>query len=89
MDAWQGGDFTGSRMPMVRATIQRLSFQSLTSRGQNYTSIPMGQSSVPVELPNIKSVRWAREVDQTVATMSMELWNTAALPLGGTPSDLN
>jgi len=89
MDAWQGGDYTGDKAPMVRATIQRLSVQLVAYKGQQYSSIPLGQSSVPIELPNIKSVRWSREVDQTVATMSMELWNTAALPLGTAPTDVD
>lgn len=89
MAAWRGGIFTGANRPMVRATIQRLSVQINSFKTQQYSAIPLGQVNVPRELPNIKSVKWNRQADQAVATMSMELWNTAALPLGATPQDVN
>jgi hypothetical protein len=57
MTTWQAGNFTGPHRPMVRATIQRLSVQVSTFGGQTYSCIPLGQSSTPVEIPNIKSVK--------------------------------
>lgn len=89
MDAWTSGIYTGDNRPMVRATIQRLSVQVNAFKGQQYSAIPLGQGSTPMELPNIKSVKWNRAADQGVATMTMELWNTTPLPLGSVPEDVN
>lgn len=89
MTTWANGDYTGPRKPMVRATVQRLSVQVNTFGSQQYSCIPLGQSSSPIELPNVKSLKWSRAGDQTVATMTMELWNTEPLPLGAVPEDTN
>jgi hypothetical protein len=93
--AWKGG----TDRPMQRATIQRLSVYStpydLNDANQledvpsgakgTFTSIVFAQSDQPIELPNIKSIRWSRSVEQEVATMTMVLWNSEILPLGATP----
>jgi len=93
--AWKGG----SDRPMQRATIQRLSVFStqydLASTSQlqdipsdakgTFTTIPFAQDDQPIELPNIKSIRWSRSVEQEVATMTMVLWNTEVLALGQAP----
>jgi hypothetical protein len=84
-ETWLSGAYTGSNRPMVRATIQRLTLQLSTYGNQTYSSVCFGQSSQPVELPNIQSVKWQRSVDQAVATMTMRLFNTEPLPLGSTP----
>lgn len=89
-DIWRSGDYTtDDRRPMVRATIQRLSVMTNSYSTQTYASICHGQASKPRELPNIKSVKWGRTVDQGVATMTMVLWNTVALPIGQTPPSEN
>jgi hypothetical protein len=72
---------------MVRATIQRLSLCVLTYGKQQYSSVPFGQASTPLELPNIKDVTWSRSVDNGVATMSMTLYNTEPLPVGEPPQN--
>ena len=84
-NAWASGDYVGSQRPMVRATIQRLSVSLRSFGSQVYSSVPFGQGNRPLELPNIKSVKWSRSVDQGVATATMTLYNTEPLPLGATP----
>lgn len=92
--AWLGGDYIGTNRPMVRATIQKLaltvlSYGTTTTRTlrQQYTSVPFGQVSKPLELPNIKDVKWNRSVDGGVASMTMTLYNTEPLPLGLPPQN--
>src|ERR1035437_9657017 len=85
--AWLSGGYVGSKRPMVRATIQRLSLCVLTYGKQQYSSVPFGQASKPLELPSIKDVTWTRSVDNGVATMSMTLYNTEPLPVGEPPQD--
>lgn len=80
------GNFTQDARPMVRATIQRMSVRLGTYGSQTYASMPFGQGSVPKELPNIKTVKTNRGIDG-VATMTMVLYNTRALPLGTTLPD--
>lgn len=82
--AWGSGDFSGPNRPMVRATIQRLSVRTSKYGTQTYASMMFGQSSVPLELPNIRSVKWSRSTEGA-ATMTMTLWNTEPLPLGMVP----
>lgn len=85
-DIWAGGDFTGERRPIVRATIQRLSVMVRSYGDQTYSTICHAQTSQPRELPNVKSVKWNRSVDGGVATMTMTLWNMRPLPIGAIPS---
>lgn len=80
--AWLSGDYSGSQRPMVRATIQRLSVLLKSYAEQQYSSVCFGQANVPLELPNIKDVKWQRSIDNGVATMTMTLYNTRPLPLG-------
>lgn len=82
---WLGGDFTGSRRPMVRATIQRLSMCLRSYGNQTYSSMMFGQHGKPVELPNIKDLKWARSTDNGAATMTMTLFNTDPVAIGRTP----
>lgn len=84
---WESGQFIGDNKPMVRATIQRLSVMLTTRGSQVYSSIAHGQAATPVELPNVASVRWSRNITQSVATMTMKLYNTAPLPVGQAPLD--
>jgi len=86
-DAWLGGDYVGTNRPMVRATIQRLNLLLLPYGKQTYSSVPFGQANKPLELPNIKDVKWQRSVDGGVASMTMTLYNTEPLPLGVPPVD--
>lgn len=98
-DAWRSAWKGGLDRPMVRATVQRLDVRSykydlanvdapdnstMTGTGV-FTSALFGQDNPPVELPNIKSVRWNRNTKQDTATCEIELFNTEILPLGGTP----
>ena len=54
----------------VGCTVQRLSLCVLsygaTARRQTYSSVPFGQRNRPLELPNIKDVKWQRTVDTTL-----------------------
>jgi len=75
---------------MVRATVQRMSVCQQTYDQQTYASMMFGQAGRPVELPNIKEVKWSRTTD-SAATMTMVLYNTDPLPLATLPtsSDLD
>jgi hypothetical protein len=84
---WASGDYVGTARPMVRATIQKLNLMCLAYANQIYTSVPFGQASKPLELPNIKDVKWKRSVDGNVASMDMTLYNTEPLPIGRVPSN--
>jgi Glycosyl hydrolases family 16 len=102
LDAFQGAWKGGTDRPMQRATIQRLNVFSTqydlddtaqledTPSGAKgtFTTIPFAQRDQPVELPNIKSIRWQRSVESEVATMTMVLWNCEILPLGQAPDVL-
>ena len=86
-DAWLSGDYVGINRPMVRATIQRLDLTILSYGKQQYSSVPFGQANMPLELPNIKDVKWSRTVDSGVASMTMTLYNTEPLPVGEPPQN--
>lgn len=87
-DAWLSGDYVGDNRPMVRATIQRLHVMLSSFGKQQYSSVPFGQANRPVELPNIKEVKWKRAVDGGgVATMDMTLYNTRPLAVGQPAQD--
>lgn len=50
-------------------------------------SASFGQQHVPVELPNLASVSYQRSIDQTVASCTLELYNTEILPIGQSPEN--
>jgi hypothetical protein len=54
---------------------------------QQYSSVPFGQANMPLELPNLKDVKWKRTVDSGVADMTMTLYNTQPLPIGEPPQN--
>jgi hypothetical protein len=56
----------------------------ITGKGQ-YCSLIFGHSSSPIELPNIKSMTWQRNVDSEIATATLVLWNTETLAIGAIP----
>jgi hypothetical protein len=82
---WLSGNFVGNRRAMARVTLQHPNMD-LYDLGYNvYASLLFGHlASQPVELPNVKSVKWARGVDTDVATGTLELYNTAPQELGTT-----
>lgn len=48
-----------------------------------YASLVFGlQREAPVELPNVKSVKWSRGVDTDIATGTIEFYNTAPQVIG-------
>lgn len=88
--AWRSGLKTGPNRPVVRVTIQPMNvalfpYDTNGRRGE-WASMMFNQSQTPVELPNVKAVSWDRSVEQDVASCSIELFNTEALPLGETPA---
>lgn len=58
---------------------------------QTYADYLFSAPEPPKELPNVKSISWTRSMDTDVAQCTVELYNTAPLPLGETPnrSDLD
>lgn len=99
--AWLSGDYTGARRPMTRVTVQRMHvvltrydldadqilIDSVVSKRGKFASIPFGQVHQPVELPNLASMKWARDVDNPVATATLEFFNSQPYPLGVVPDD--
>lgn len=94
---WTSGDYVGANRAMMRATIAPLHVQLISYNLRSVTgsfvkgtgkfaSSVFGQALTPIELPNIKSIRWSRGIDQDVATMTMTLYNTRPLAIGQTPS---
>lgn len=99
--AWQGAFKGGTTRPMQRATIQKLDIglypYDFAGRGMTpYTdaktrsgvlaSAMFNQPHVPIELPNIKSIRWTKSIDSDSATCQLVLWNTEIVPLGEVPT---
>ncbi len=95
-DAWKSRFKGGQEFrPIVRATIQPMDVKLYpysyeraddTTRSGQFATMLFGQRATPIELPNVKSAHWSRDVDQDVATCTMELWNTQPLPLGEAPT---
>jgi hypothetical protein len=83
--AWLDGDYVGDNRPMIRATIQRLHVCLRSYGKQTYASVPFGQNSKPLELPNLKDVKWNRSIDGGVASCTLTLYNTEPLPVGQPP----
>ena len=83
---WRGGDYTGDKRPMVRATLQHAGVYIAGYPFNKYSSLVFGAIERPREMPNIKSVQWTRSIDQDVASMTMVLFNTKPLPLGMMPT---
>lgn len=56
-----------------------------------YADYLFSSGEPPKELPNVKSISWTRSTDQDIAQCTIELYNTAPLPLGEKPlySDLD
>lgn len=84
--AWASGDYFGDNKPTARATIRPGNFR-LTPAGDygdlasilfSFTRGDAGNDPMmtPVELPNIKSVEWARDVDNDVAECTITMYNT-------------
>lgn len=84
-DIWKSGQFTGSRRPIARATIQRTQLITRPYGNHRYASYIFGNPNNVYELPNVKSVDWQRSVDMDVATATITLYNTRELPLGTKP----
>jgi hypothetical protein len=82
---WLSGNFVGNRRAMARVTLQHPNMD-LYDLGYNvYAALLFGaHASQPVELPNVKSLKWSRGVDTDVATGTLELYNTAPQPVGTT-----
>jgi hypothetical protein len=99
--AWLSGDYTGSRKPMHRATIQKLDValfpydagvdgvlnEATTNRTGKFASLVFNQTYRPVELPNLAHVKWDRDTDQPIGTCTLTFYNTEPLAIGATPID--
>lgn len=94
-DAWLSGEYTGATKPMVRTTIQKLNIYLATykfddrftelKRTGSWASAIFGQQHTPIELPNLASMKYNRDVTSDVATAELTFYNTAPLPLGQVP----
>jgi hypothetical protein len=95
--AWKSETKTGSKRPVVRATIQKVNlkrfeydteqsmggdFDHQRRRRGVFTSIIFGDESGVRELRNIRSVSWTRAVSQDVAECTITLKNTELTPIG-------
>lgn len=97
--AWKAEDKTGSRRPVVRATIQKThlrqvpydtalapggDFTTDRHRTGKFTTIIFGDNGV-IELRNIKSINWTRSVNADVAECTLTIQNTDLIPMGSLP----
>lgn len=80
--AWFSGLFIGDQRPMARVTIQQTALIPDELTETNLFMSFMGNTNLPRELPNVKSVEWDRTVDQDAATCTITLYNIAPLPIG-------
>ncbi len=80
--AWRSGTFIGDQRPIARVTAQQGRISLYDSGNNLYATLPFGATKPPKELPNVKKVSWNRSVDAEVASCTIELYNTAPLPLG-------
>ena len=99
--AWKSSFKGGDNKPMVRATIQKLDQKFITyalraaegkwstRRGRGKFAMALfGQADHrPVELRNLRSIRWNRSIDQDLATCNITLWNQRIMRLGDVPTD--
>jgi hypothetical protein len=80
---WAAGDYSGVNRPMARVTVQRQTMKLYSLPYNLYASLIFGDpATVPKELPNVKSVKWSRGVDNDIATGTIEFYNTAPQDLG-------
>lgn len=90
----ESGDFTGESRATTRVTIQKIQLGLYNNGSQVYSSaIFPTVAEGAKELPNVKSMQITRGIDNEIATMSMELFNTKPLSPGeypptGDPFDL-
>jgi hypothetical protein len=100
-NAWLSSFKGGDKKPMVRASIQKLDQKFITynlkaaegkwsrRRGRGKFALALlGQADhLPVELRNLRSVRWNRSIDQDLATCTLTLYNQRILRMGDVPGD--
>lgn len=95
--AWKSETKTGSKRPVVRATVQKVNlkrfeydteqamggdFDHQRRRRGVFTSIIFGDDSGVRELRNIRSISWTRALSQDVAECTLVLKNTELTPIG-------
>lgn len=83
---WYSGQYVGDAKPMARVTVHKPNVRLHKTAENLFANLAFGGGGTPKELPNVKSVSWNRNVDQDVASCTIEFYNTAPLPLGETPS---
>lgn len=76
---WKSGRFIGENKPTARVTLQVPRMGLAHTPRNRYASIVFGSTNLPVELPNVRSVSWDRDVDQDVAGGSIEFFNATNL----------
>jgi len=80
------GDLTGAAKATTRVTIQKIQLALHQVDTQVYSSVIFPSSTDPArELPNVKSVHWERAAQNSVGSLTMELFNTKPLPPGTGP----
>lgn len=84
---WRSGDFVGQNRPIARVMVQKANIALYRSGKNTFASLPFGMTERPKELPNVKSVSWSRDIDSDVASCTVELYNTAELPIGVAPTN--
>jgi peptidoglycan hydrolase-like protein with peptidoglycan-binding domain len=87
--AWRSGDYTGSQRAFARVTVQAL-WASIGGKAGGLTNLYQGVawqagSKAPMELPNVRRVRVQKATDNDCDQITLELYNTAPMPLGEIP----
>lgn len=92
--AWTSGDYTGTRKPVMRATIQRVSMSNtpyamLTtgdwSHHHSFSSLMFNQAGLIREFP-VESIKWSRSVEADAATVEITVANVSYTPGQGGPN---
>lgn len=90
-DLVDSGDFTGSNRPCGRVTLEADWMLNLTPTGPNWANSIRGpyrwfqrasNNQIEVELPNVKTISWDRNVSESVASASIEVYNQWHDPIG-------
>lgn len=87
-EAFYNGTFVGDRRPIARVTIQHPEMRLHPTPENVFANFLFGrfEQASPMELPNVRSVAWERDVDQAAASCTVTLWNVEPLPPGVAPT---
>jgi hypothetical protein len=85
--AFTAYDLQRDKTQATQNALNALSGKAVDSNGAGvFASLMFGQTHVPKELPNVRTVSWNRTLDADAAECTLTLWNTSPLPIGQAPA---